>query len=433
MTAVTSLQYHFDRLDHADDSEAGRARRTGWLQAVQYGFHEGRLDEDYEKLWRAHVDADDVECRGAWLPADAYGASAVPVATTAWFDKSLSCGRELLPVRMITDVTTSPTHRRRGLVRRLMEDCLDDAVAGGVPLATLTASEATIYGRWGFGAATFATEVKIDTGPRFGLRDFTDPGRVELADPADTWDLVRAELEAFQRRSRGAVGIPQFYEPFLTGRWSFNEKGPDKQLRAAVHLTRDDAGREQPDGVALYRLDGRDEQNWRKVKVLLLLSESPEARLALWEFLGGIDLVRTLTYATLEPHDPLRWALTDINAVSVESQQEFLWVRVLDVPRALAARSWAGDGEVVLDVADAQGHAAGRWRVRVRDGVATAEPTDAPAEVSLDAETLGTLYLGPVDVTTLHRAGRLRGTAEDVRRLAAMTDLPDEPYNLLGF
>lgn len=426
---MTSLDYRFDRLDHADDSDAGRARRSGWLQAVQHGFHEGMVPEDYEKLWREHVETDAVECRGAWLPEGAYGASAVPVATTAWFDKTLNCGRELLPLRMITDVTTSPAHRRRGLVRRLMEDCLSDAVAQGLPLAALTASEATIYGRWGFGAATFAHDIELSTGPRFGLRDFTDPGRVELVETAQAWPVVRDQLEAFQQRTRGAVGLPQFYEPYFTARWNWSERGPDKKLRVAVHL---DAA-EQVDGVVAYRQDGRDDQNRRKIAVSALLAAAPSTSLALWQFLGGIDLVQTVTYDTFAPTDPLPWALTDLNALTTKGNAEFLWVRVLDVPRALAARPWAADGEIVMEVDDAQGHAAGRWLIRVEGGRATAASTEAEPDVRLSAETLGTLYLGPVDVTTLAGAGRIRGEADAVRRLAALVDLADEPFNILGF
>ncbi len=430
---MSTLDYQFARLDHTDDSEAGRARRTGWLQAVQYGFHDGRTDEEYGRLWRDHVDADDVVCSGAWLPVGTWAPDDMPVATTAWFDKDLNCGRERLPLRMITDVTTSPAHRRRGLVRRLIEDCLQDAVDSGVPLAALTVSEATIYGRWGFGAATFAESVVVDTGTRFGLRDFTDPGRVELVDPRTAWDLIRDQLDKFQDRTRGAVGLPGFYEPFLTGRWSHHERGEDKQMRAAVHLVTGPDGTEQVDGITLYRVDGRDDQNYRKIKVSVLLGETAAAHLALWDFLGGIDLVRSLHHHVLTPEDPLRWALVDIDAIKVESDTEFLWVRVLDVPRALAARPWAADGEVVLAVDDAQGHAAGRWLVRTSDGAAVVEPTDREPDVRLDAETLGTLYLGPVDVTTLHRAGRITGDDDGVRRLAAMADLLDEPCNIVGF
>lgn len=429
MTGVSTLDYDFALLDFDDDSESGRARRTGFLQAVQFGFHEGRISEEHEKTWLEHVAADDVECRGVWLPEDAYGASAIPVATTAWFDKTVNCGREHLPLRMVTDVTTSPTHRRRGLVRRLMEECLDDAAAAGLPLAALTVSEATIYGRWGYGAATFTTDVEVDSGPRFGLRDFTDPGRVELVDPRTSWDLIRSAIDRFGHRHRGSVGLPQFYEALLTGRWNFRERGEDKQLRAAVHLTAD----ETVDGLVLYKQDGRDEQEQRKITVSVLLADSPQGYLGLWQFLAGIDLVRSLHYDTFAAEDPLQWALRDINALKIKGVHEFLWVRVIDLPRAFAARPWAADDEVVLDVTDPQGHVAGRWLVRTRDGVAQVDLTDRDPDLALDAETLGSLYLSGVAIGTLHGAGRITGTTDAARRFAAMADLPDEPYNIIGF
>ena len=423
------MDYQFDTLDLADDSEAGRARDRAWLQAVMHGFHGGRIEDDYEKIWRAHLAADGVECRGAWLPEGAYGAGPAPVATTSWFDKTLNVGRELLPLRMITDVTTSPAHRRRGLVRRLMEDCLDDAVAEGLPLVALTVSEATIYGRWGFGAATFGQEIELHTGPRFGLRDFTDPGRVELVDPTTAWPVVCERLERFHQRSRGSVAAPQFYEPYFTGAWNFQESGPDKKLRGAVHLDAD----EQVDGVVLWRPEGRDDAGKRKVKVMLHLADEPTARLALWQFLGGLDLVDHVTYGDFPPADPLPWALRDLNALKVAHRYEFLWVRVLDVARTLAARPWTDDGDIVLDVADAQGHVAGRYRVVTRGGTAEVFPTDGGADLDLDVEALGSLSLGGVGVTTLHAAGRIRGEAQSVARFAAMADLADEPYNILGF
>jgi predicted acetyltransferase len=422
------VDYSFDALDLADESATGRARRRGWLQAVHHGFQRGKVDGDLEKLWLAHVAADRIECRGAWLPEGAYGAGPMPVATTSWFDKTLNVGRELLPLRMITDVTASPAHRRRGLVRRLMEDCLTDAVDHGLPLAALTVSEATIYGRWGFGPATFGQEVEIVTGPRFGLRAFTDPGRVELVDPADAWPVVRDRLERFHQRSRGSVATPQFYEPFFTGVWNFEDSGPDKKLRAAVHLTPD----ESVDGIVLWRPDGR-EGDKRKAKVLLHLADDANARLALWQFVGSIDLVNHVTYGDFPPEDPLPWALDDFNALKFTERYEFLWVRVLDVPRALAARPWAADGEVVLQVADAQGHASGRYAIATRDGAAEVTRTDAAADVAVDAETLGSLSLGGVGVTTLYAAGRVTGEPQAVARVAAMADLPDEPFNILGF
>jgi predicted acetyltransferase len=424
---VGRVDYDFASLDLTDESPDAVARRKGWLGAVSRGFHGGRPEEDYEKHWLAHVRADGVVCTGAWLPEGEFGAGPMPVATYASFDKTLNAGHELLPLRMITDVTTSPAHRRQGLLRRLMEDDLDDAVARGVPMAALTASEATIYGRWGFGAATFVVGLEVDTGPRFGLRSFTDPGRVELIEPPDSWPVVRSVFERFHATTRGSVEWPQFYEVLHTGTYDF-ENGPDRKLRGVVHLDAEGT----VDGVALYRHDGRDGDR-RKVKVTEMMALTPTAGLALWQFLGGIDLVNHVSFQPARPDDPLKWALTDMNAVRQTKVEEFLWLRVLDVERSLTARPWTADGRLVLEVDDALGHAAGRYLVETVEGRAKVTRTEEPVDVRLDVETLGSLYLGAAHVTTLHLAGRLAGSDEAVARFAAMADLAVPPYNITGF
>ena len=149
------MDYDFAILDLFDDSDEAVARRRGWIGAVLRGFRDDRPEDETVDRWVGHYRADRVTVRGAWLPAGEFGAGPMPVATYASLDKTLNAGRGLVPLRMITDVTTSAAHRRRGLLRRLIEDDLADAVARGVPIAALTASEATIYGRWGFGPATF--------------------------------------------------------------------------------------------------------------------------------------------------------------------------------------------------------------------------------------------------------------------------------------
>ena len=422
------MDYVFDRLDFADTSDAGKARQLAWLAAVRRGFHQGRPQEsdDFVALWRAHVEADAVVCTGAWLPEGVFGAGDTPVATFASFDKTLNTGRELLPLRMITDVTTSPAHRRRGLVRRLMEDSLADAAAQGLPLAALTVSEATIYGRWGFGAAVFAQKIELDTGPRFGLRGFVDPGRVEVVDPADGIEYVTRALTAFHQRTRGSVPHPHFYEPMFAGRYDWESDGPHKKLWAAVHLDAD----EQVDGVVLYAHKGKDGHQ-RKVDVEMFIGDNSVAQLALWEFLGSIDLTNHVSWGLFAPDDPLLFALTDMNSASFPVLTEFLWIRVLDVERSLAARPWAADGTVVLEVDDVQGHASGRFRVTSRDGVAEVSRTEDDSDVRLDAETLGSMYAGGVPVRALAACSRVTGPG--AATFAAMADLADPPYNLIGF
>jgi predicted acetyltransferase len=418
------VDYAFDILDFSDDSPAAAARRRGWIEAVLRGFSEDRPDDDAVERWVKHYRADAVTVRGAWLPEGEFGAGPMPVATYASLDKTLNAGRELLPLRMITDVTTSATHRRQGLLRRMIEDDLADAVAAGVPVAALTAAEATIYGRWGFGPATFRVGVELDTTPGFGFRDFADAGRVELVEPADAWPHVKGVFDTFHARQRGSVAWPSPYEDMHTGAWDPSSGGANRKLRAAVHL--DATG--TVDGFVLWK-PGED----NTVKVDEMATLTPQAQLALWSFLGSMDRVAKVTFNLFHPDDPLMWALTDLNRVRTTEVKEFLWLRLLDVPRCLAARPWSADGSVVVEVDDPQGHAAGRFTVTTTDGVATATRTDDEPDVRLTSETLGSLYLGAVPVRTLHRAGRLDGSDESVRRLAAMADLSEPAYSLTGF
>ena len=418
------MDYDFAILDLADDSDDAVALRRGWIGAVLRGFRDPRPDDEMITRWIDHYRRDEVTCRGAWLPQGEFGAGPMPVATYASFDKSLNAGHELLPLRMISDVTTSSTHRRRGLLRRFIEDDLADAVAHDVPVAALTASEATIYGRWGFGPATFGQTVELDASPGFALRSFTDPGRVELLEPADAWPHVQAVFDTFHVRQHGSVAWPSQYEDIHTGAYDFNDRGANGKVRAAVHL---DAGG-AVDGFVLFT-PGEE----KSTKVEEMVGLTPASQLALWAFLADMDHVRKVTFNIAHPHDPLLWALVDLNRLTFTTTSEFLWIRVLDVERALAARPWTADGSVVLGVDDPQGHASGSYAIETSAARARVSRTNREAEVTLTTETLGSIYLGGVTVAALHRARRLGGSDDAVRRFAAMADLVEPPYCLTGF
>lgn len=408
-------------------------RAVGWIQATARGFHQGRVDEEFVRGWREHVHADRVTVRGAWLAEPRVAPTTLPVATFASFDKTLHTGADLLPLRMITDVTVAPTQRRRGLLRRMITEDLQDAADRGVPLAALLVSEGTIYGRFGFGAATHVGVVEVDTTSRFALREplgiDVDAGHVELAEPEDTWPVVSGIFDRFHAATRGSVERPHFYSKILTGRFSWTDKGPDKQLRAAVHVGPDG----DPDGYVMYRVTGRD-GDVGKAEVVDLVALTSTAYLRLWRFLADIDLVHRVRWNRAPAADPLEWALADPRVRKHTGVQDFLWVRVLDVPAALEGRLWSADGSVVLEVDDPLGHAAGRWQVRVDRGRAAVTPADASAPaVRLTAETLGSLYLGGVPVATLRDAGRLAGVDASLDTLAAMADGGPAPYCVTAF
>jgi len=417
-------------LDVGKEGDPTDERVAGWVQGLQRGFQHPRPNDDFRAAWLEHVRADRVTSRGAWLREARIGSRAIPVATYASWDKTLNTGGGLLPLRMITDITVSPTHRRRGLLRRLITDDLQDAVDHGVPLAALTVSEGSIYGRFGFGQATHVRHVEVDTA-RFALRDpiagATAPGRIEQAEPDEAWKSVQTVFDGFHRTTRGSVERPEFYRQILSGAFDFQEQGPDRKLRAGVHL--DDDG--EPDGHVLYRHDRSTEI--RAIDVVDLVALTAEVYLRLWRYLAEFDLVHRVRWSQAPTHDPLEWALVEPHARKVTKIDDFLWVRVLDVPTALAARPWGTDGSVVLEVDDPQGHAAGRWRVQVQDGRASVSRTDATSDARLTAETLGSLYLGGVTVPALSAGGRLAGDADAMATLAAMADAGPTPYCITGF
>ena len=402
-------------------------RLPGWYEAQQRGFHQGRTSDELREHYGQHLAADGAVLRGVWQDSPALGSGAIPVATYAAFDKTMNTGRALLPVRMISDITVSPTHRRRGLLRAMITEDLRDAAESGLPLAALTVTEGTIYGRFGFGPAVFDQTLTVDTGPTFALRPLDDDGSVELLEPLEAWPAVEVVFGRFHERTRGSLERPAFYKSILTGTFDY-DGGPDKKLRTAVHLDGDGT----PDGYVAYRPGDRKDRR-RTITVADLVALTPAAHRRLWRFLADLDLSDTVEWRHAAVDDPLMWALVDPFVARVTGRADSLWVRVLDVPRALEARPWGADGELVIKVDDALGHAAGRFRIVTAAGAAQVSATDHAADLELSADTLGSLYLGGVQVGTLLRAGRLSGSDEAIDTFAAMADAGPAPYCLTHF
>jgi predicted acetyltransferase len=403
-------------------------RIDGWFEAHARGFHGPRTSEELRQHFREHIDVDDVVLRGVWQERPAIGSGAIPVATYSSFDKTLNVGGDrLMPLRMVSDVTVSPAHRRRGLLRKLITQDLQEAVQLGLPLAALTASEGSIYGRFGFGLATLYRNLEVDTSARFALRGLDDDGSIELVEPLEAWPASKGVFDRFHQSTRGSVERPKFYEHFLTGAFDYRD-GPDKKLRTAVHLDADS----QPDGYVTYKPGDRKDTG-RAIEVTDLVALTPQAYRRIWRFLADIDLSNQVTWEGAPMADPLAWSLVEPRVVTVTKVVDLLWVRVLDVVAALEARPWGSDGEVVVEVADQLGHAAGRFRVTTSGGQAKVERTDDEPGVLLEADTLGSLYLGGVAVDTLRAADRITGDDQAIHDWAAMADAGPPPYCITGF
>ncbi|GAA5611156.1 N-acetyltransferase Eis [Streptomyces platensis] len=121
----------------------------------------------------------------------------------------------------------------------------------------------------------------------------------------------------------------------------------------------------------------------------------------------GHDLVTQVVFKHLVLDHPLRRQLADFRAVQVSDDTDWLRVRLLDVPRALTARGWFMDGEIVVDVDDPFFGEHGRYLLTVRDSKADWVPTDRKPDLSLDVRDLGSVHLGGTAPSTLVRAGRI--------------------------
>ncbi|MFE0132977.1 GNAT family N-acetyltransferase [Streptomyces sp. NPDC059037] len=353
------------------------------------------------------------------------------VATFRSFAQQLTApGGTPVPADAVSNVTVSPTHRRRGLLNRMMSADLAAAKERGDVVATLISAEYPIYGRYGFGPATVATEWTIDVarsgldprwaGPAGGARiDLVDGGDVRKEGPA-LHDRLRA-------RTQGVVDRDERWWLQNTGQLITPENPWTEPFYA---LYRAPSG--EVEGLVAYKTDDEwtdASQPRNTLTVLGLIAVTPDAERALWRYLCSIDWVTTVKTDNRAPDDLLPLFLPDPRAASLSRQTDWLWVRILDVVRALESRTYGTSGSLVLEIADPAGFAAGRYRLDATPDGAVCAPTADPAELSLGVGELGTLWLGDESAVRLAGAGRV--TQERAGAAAAADSLfrtPRRPW-----
>lgn len=418
---------------------------AAFTRTVEYGFYDAWYSD--EKLERLHevLAGDAQELTGVYVDRgfaalepwgealEQIGFDAeYPVGTFVDYDKTLNAGgAEPIPARLITAVTVNPSFRRRGILTHMMTSRLAQAVQDGIPLAALTVSEGSIYGRFGFGAATREQELQIDvTGAGNGMRLRSAPrGRVLTVDPAKTEQVLKEVFAQFHAATRGSVDRQATYWKFGTARWDpENITSWNRKLRVIVHVREDGS----VGGYAAFRFTGWENEP-HTMRVVDLIAAEASSRIELLRHLAAMDLVGRISLPySLAAEDPLTHALTNPRSRRVIRESDTLWVRILNPVTALEGRAWSADGEFSLSLTDPLGIAAGTFTVSVSGGVAqvtSTESTTAPQHFHLDVEALGSLYLGDVSVLTMREAGRI--TAEegaDWGAFAATFDLPTAPY-----
>ncbi|POX44763.1 GNAT family N-acetyltransferase [Streptomyces sp. Ru72] len=384
-----------------------------WIRALHTGF-----------LSSPHVSDQELAVRGGNInPARTLAAfdDALPhsrlrssggtpiVATFRSFPQELTAvGGAPVPADAITNVSVTATHRRRGLLTRMMALDLAAAKDRGDVVATLTAAEYPIYGRYGFGPAAHIAEWTIDV-PRTGLerhRPVVDDGRIDLVDADDVRKLGPELHERFRRATPGAVSRDERWWQFYTGALRISDDDWTEPFYA-VH--RSASG--EIDGLAAYVSDdrwGEGKRPLQTVTVKGLITTSPSAERALWHYLCTLDWVTTVKSGQRAPDDLLPHLLPDPRAARLTTYADTLWVRILDVVRALEARTYATSGTLVLEVVDEAGLAGGRYRLQAGPDGAECRRTDEEPELTLPVGELAALWLGDESAVRRAALGRVR-------------------------
>ena len=338
----------------------------------------------------------------SWPAADKFAAFAggVPIGIVSSYDTEMAVpGGAHVPAAAVDGVAVRADRTRRGVLSAMMREQLAHLAGRGFPLACLHASEPTIYGRFGYGSAALGKTVSISR-PAARLRDGIGAGgRVRLLTADEAVKEIPALYQRIGLTRPGMITRPDLWWPIAHDRYV----RPDGDHLVAVH-----SGPEGDDGFVVYEtLDRRTIEQpelGTLVNVRELHAANDAARAGLWRFLLSVDLVSGVHARYRPVDDPIAMMLTDQRHARTTEIEDDLWLRLLDVGAALAARTYRDGPPVVLAVKDPRLPAnTGHYEV----GFGGAHRTEAPAELTLDVDTLAMLYLGHWSATQLVQTGRI--------------------------
>ncbi len=390
--------------------------RTAYFDAVARGFGSDPPEDNPEAVDRFW----------AMMPIDRTVVAVVDgeiVATLGDFPLQLTIpGGSQIAMAGTTEVTVRGTHRRRGILRQMMQRHLAMAADRGEPVAGLWASEAAIYGRFGFGLATELHEIQLDS-RLVTFPPMAEDLRTEMVDPAKLVDVVAPFWSSVAPKWAGFVdrGEPRWRDIIADPPWF---RGGATKSRSVVVRRGDEII-----GYVAYRQNRRWENSVPSgtVVVQALVAADIEAHRALWHHVTHVDLFPLVDFWDAPVDDPIVWETSNPRAIK-RTPTDGLYVRILDVIPALTARHYETDGEIVLGIVDDLGYASGAFHVQITGGAATVTDTNATPDVEMDVRELGALYLGRNAAPGLHTSGLIKGSAAAVLHLSQLFRTAAAPW-----
>jgi predicted acetyltransferase len=397
----------------------------GWRATLWSTFLEDP-ESDKADEWRRLLELD-------WEPERTWGVRdrGQWVATLRTFARTVTVpghdgATAVLDADALTAVTVAGTHRRRGLLTRMLEASLRVARERGDAVSILIAAEWPIYGRFGYAPVTL-NERRVLHRNLPGSSIAGDLGRVRRVGREEFAALAPPVFEAARRRRAGQVD--------RGGNWWDRTYGVNgyPRLHDPPHNHLIHEGEDGVDGLVAWTSTRESSLVTPRGAVTAQgpFAVTDEAHRDLWAYLSGLDGVDEVqTWGALD--DPVRWLLDDARTLVTTLLSDFLWLRLLDVPAALSARRYTVAGELVLEVRDSGPvSVGGRYRLRADGGRAECVPTGAPADLTLTQTALASAYLGgfslrgqlPAGGVQEHRGGALeRADAMFMTALAPVND-----------
>ena len=331
-----------------------------------------------------------------------------------------------IPMEGTTAVTVFPTHRRMGLMNEMMRLHLENAAENGYAIAGLWASETSIYGRYGYGIATYADTITM-VARDIRFRDGIDIDRVRRISVEDALAVLPAVFDKVLPQTSGMYSrSTEWWELEVLHDADWRKRGKTS-LRVVVHETRDG-----PDGYAIYRHeagDSDDGHSGKTVHIDEVTTASERAHASLWSYLTNIDGSPNVRLWNSRIDDPLPMKLVEPRRIKVDSQFDALWILILDVTTALEARTYEQDGSVRFTVTNAfRPDVEGSFELTVTRGVAACVRIEAETDISVDLDVLGALYLGGGDALAYLAAGRLRADAEAAAHMHQLFRTAQQPW-----
>ena len=330
----------------------------------------------------------------------------------------------------LTGVTVAATHRRQGLLTTMIGESLRAAKERGDALAILIAAEWPIYGRYGYAPAVSVADFTYHTKRPNAALPGVPAGSVRHVEP-DELDPFAAQIFDAARRRR--VGQVDRRRPWWDRRLGVNGY---ERIGTQPHWILHE-GPDGPDGLLAWQVKEDFDLSGQlgAIEVVEFVDASDAAYRDLFAYLSGLDVIGKVKLGQRPLDEPIRWLMTDGRALQLTGTYDFLWLRLLDVPAALSARSYATSGRVVLEVHDESlgGYGAGRYVLDTDGPNASCSPTKDEPDLVLSHHALAACYLGGHRL----RQTALRGVEEVTSGALALADVlfsvPLAPLNQTGF